>query len=363
MSPQNTSLSSLNSSLVVAPNEFFLRATINRNFEKLLHNDRILLDRLSEALSRGQSRNLITKYAVGNTYNKNDLVIFIDEKNPESTPVIYLLKCNEDNNNKVPDYDGTDVKDFSKSGWQNINAFNTLYNQVDLTGKEKEEHFSLQNYIRNCLSSEFFVSSSHINSIHDKSRYLLSDLTNISDNRENLFFPYERVSFTETGLTGYYEKYGNHLIEYTIFYNMMCNGYQSEKSNLISANTFVPDENNEHNSLYFLNETSRRIFCNNGILATDEYSNLNEYVNVYHMPLHFPIPFANTDYQIYSGANSSSIFREKNVSSINIPVYADKKTDSITSLLIVPNYNNIPIDKIALDAKSVFTCKIIGQYE
>ena len=143
--------------ITVASNELFLRATINRNLEKLLKND-MFLHSLIENYGVDDEY-AIQLYKDTREYSIGEAVIY-PEYNEDKTEIlnVYLLESVIDNNSNEPKYEIIDqyVRDFGKSGWKESNPFYSIYNS------NIPEH-GLSSFLENSISerfSDFFISGS-----------------------------------------------------------------------------------------------------------------------------------------------------------------------------------------------------------
>ena len=362
----------------VAANELFLRVTINRNLEKLLQNDITLAKKIEQ---QGTTDNFaIQFYKDTRIYNKDDIVLYYEyEADNNTIDNIYILQSLSNDNATQPRYEIIDsyIKDFNKSGWKDINPLFSIYNS-------NTPSVDIASCLDDAILNKFYLSHEMDLDYHKfgeltesnlSSKILLKDISNISDKRNQLFFPYENGSVSSDNLSGTYKKWGNGVLEYNltfklgdIFQKEMIideNGDVKELS-YIKVNSLIPLSSDEfNNDDYFLNESAYSIFNKNG--TTDKYklndtyqTNINDKVNTYHCNLEFPIHFIDSNYMIFYNTptlNSSGISQ-----SINTLSFINRKNESITVVYIIPNYNNKPIENVLLQ-NNLFQCQIIGRWK
>lgn len=364
------------SNIAVAPNELYIHYTINRNLEKLLANDNVLIEKLNK-YSIGDLGG-IQAYREGYLYGKGDIIVFID-KDGTKIKNVYLLESLVDGNGAFPEYDIVDgfVSDFSKSNWKNLNEFYSIYNSED-------ETINLSNFLEYAVSSNFHLSHEldihyhrfgeiHKDTINDK--LLKKDFSNVSDYRDRIFFSYETKKVSAGNYTGFYKKWGNGVIEYDLTY-CLGDDLKTEKTidsegsitttNYMVANSLIPLSSEEfNNDDYFMSEDDYLIFNKKG--STKKYkvgkiaqTNLNDKVNEYHGTIVFPIPFVNTDYMIFNTERTKN--SEGKIQSPNTVTFVDRQKESIKVVYLIPNYNGENIEDVLMN-NNVFQCQIIGKWK
>ena len=375
----NTISIPFNRDLNVATNEMYLRATINRNLERLLKND-LALEKVVENFSEHKVFS-IEAYKEDTTYSKGDIVVYVEfSYKKRSILNLYLLESMEDFNEKTPTYEISDgfIKDFSKSGWKNLNPFFSIFSSPP------NDETNLSSFIESSLSGKFHEEHELNKDFHKfgeltrelvEEKVLLSDFSNISDTRDKLFWAYEISSVSYDNCSGTYKKWGNGLIEYDLTF---CLGDSIKKVQTISengdvtitdyirANSLIPLSSNEfNNDDYFLDKNSYSIFnrlCSdkNYIVNGIPQTNVDERMNVYHGTIHFPIPFIDEQYMIFTSSTSNPSGKSQ---STNTLAFLNRKKDSITAMLAIPNYNGLKNIEETLLHKNVFQCQILGRWK
>lgn len=365
--------------IFVSSNELFLRATINRNLEKLLEND-LTLAKIIDHYGTG-SEFSIQIYKDTRIYVKGDIVIY-PEYNKEKTQIlnIFLLESLIDNNANTPEYEivNSYVRDFSASGWREANPLFSIYNSMD-------DSLNISSFLEYAISDKFYLShetdlSYHrFGEIHEdtlSSKLLLKNLSNIDDSRSQLFWAYEVGKVDAGNYTGMYKKWGNGIIEYDLTYCLgdsievektIDNDGSIKTTNYIKANSFIPLSTETcNNDDYFFNAEAYRIFNRagsnskytvNGISQT----NVTNQINTYTGTIVFPIPFIDTDYMIFTNSNIGNSIG--NSQSPNTVTFTNRKKESITAIYVIPNYNNVENIRDVLLKNNVFQCQILGRWK
>lgn len=366
--------------IAVSSNEMFLRATINRNLEKLLKND-LHLAKIIDSYGT-ESEFSIQIYKDTRVYEKGDVVIY-PEYDREKTEIlnIYLLESLVDGNENVPEYEivNSYVKDFTKSGWKEANPFFSIYNSTDSA-------LNVSSFLEYAISDKFYLSHETDLQYHKfgeisedtlSAKLLLKDLSNISDSRNKLFWAYETKRIEDSNFVGMYKKWGNGVLEYDLTF-CLGDSVQVEKTiapdgsivttNYIKANSFIPLSTEEfNNDDYFLNEDSYRIFNKAG--SSTKYgfggkipqTNVNAQVNAYAGTIKFPIPFADDSYMVFvSSSTADSVGHSQ---SPNALTFSNRQKGSITALYIIPNYNGIEDIEQVILRNNVFQCQIVGRWK
>ena len=103
-------------------NEIINRHTINRNFLKLLENDKALAMLMN---SPEINKNNIKAFYNGNPYSKGDLIWF-KSYSDEGTPVLHILRSLVDGNTNYPTKTTIDkVESYESSGWKDEYEYGT----------------------------------------------------------------------------------------------------------------------------------------------------------------------------------------------------------------------------------------------
>lgn len=366
--------------IAVSSNEMFLRATINRNLEKLLKND-LALAKIIDSYGTG-SEFSIQIYKDTRIYAKGDVVIY-PEYNSDNTKIlnIYLLESIEDNNTNIPKYEIIDtyIKDFTKSGWKEANPFFSIYNSVD-------PDINISSFLEYSISDKFHLSHEVDVRYHKygelsedtlSSKLLLKDLSNIADSRKNAFWAYEIGKVDADNYAGTYKKWGNGVLEYDLTFCLgdtvqvertIADDGSIKTTNYIKANSFIPLSTTAfNNDDYFMNDDAYRIFNRTG--TTTKYgvdfgvpqTNINAQVNTYTGTIVFPIKFIDDGYMIFTSSTADSSSGRSQ--SPNTFTFSNRQKESITVVYVIPNYNGIdPISEVIL-RNNVFQCQIIGRWK
>lgn len=366
--------------IAVASNEMFLRATINRNLEKLLKND-LVLARIIEHYGTG-SEFSIQIYKETRVYAKGDVVIY-PEYNRDMTDIlnVYLLQSIIDNNANEPAYEVVDkfIRNFQASGWEEINPLFSIYN----SNVSKSDISSFLEYtvgdkfhLSHELNLEYhkFGELSSVESLSAK--LLLNDMSNISDSRDDLFWPYETGSVEAGNYTGTYKKWGNGILEYDLTFCLgdsvevektIDNSGNIKATPYLKANSFIPISSSAfNNDDYFLNAESYRIF--NKVGTSDKYNvngiaqtNINKQVNTYSGTLRFPIPFADNNYMIFTSSTTGD--KQGRSQSPNTFAFANRTKEFVTAVYVIPNYNGVEDLSEVILKNNVFQCQIMGRWK
>ena len=361
----------------VASNELFLRATINRNLEKLLKNDIALANKIEEYGTNSEFS--IQGYKPTRIYNAGDAILWT-EYSDDGTEVknIYLLESMIANNANEPAYEVVDgfIKDFSKSGWKNSNPFFSIYSSNDPA-------LNISSFIESSISSKFELSHENDPQYHKfgaiskdtlSSKVLLNGMENIADSRPSLFWAYETGRFSNGSSHGTYKKWGNGVIEYDIEFSldssvklekMIAENGIVETVGYVKVNSLVPISS-EANDSYFLNEDAYTIFNKSG--SSKKYNvggvtqtNVSSKVNTYHGTIMFPIPFIDDSYMIFtSEPTDKGGYRSQSSSTL---AFLDRTKQSITAIYTIPNYNGADDIQDMLLNNNSFQCQIIGRWK
>ena len=356
----------------VATNELFLRSTINRNTERLLSNDLYLYDFVVRFKENGDYT--ILPWKASTEYCLGDVVVYTEyNRDKDAILNLYLLQCTVDGNVAEPQkriIDGY-VADFSDSGWNNLNPFLALFYSED-------PESNLSNYLAGVVSNRFELSHELDPKYHkfgNLEEHALSDValnssaTNIADERDCGYWPYETIEVKTDAYSGTMRKWGMGLVEYDLTCKLV--GSQKvtrinsegdiETVNYLAANAYSPISS-ELNDNYFMNRSAYSIFMKNGdphivdingVMQT----NLLSTVNMYHGKIEFPIPFADTNYMMFVSPTTDG-------SEIGSPcalTFADKTEKSIEMVYAIPNYNELPMEEIALKHNE-FQCQVVGKW-
>lgn len=353
----------------VTINELITNYSLNRNFIKLLDNDKKLSKVFIEKLSNVK---IITKFVQNIKYKIGQYVWFQTIYNDE--PMLFLLQSIIDNNDNTPVLEIIDNKiSFEKTGWKDKNSFVTMFSTL-VTGYIKK-------YIDSKLLPSHEISSEYhpygvIKNEDDLNKVILKkDFSNIDINRFSNYFPYETGPLLpdNTISYGYYRKWDCGLLEYNICFTL---GRDSTDSNVVKCNNVsiladsTDSEFENNNKRYFRKESDKTIFnvtnstkevTLNGIKQT----NRDSIVNSYFSTINFPIPFVDLNYMIF---NSQCVIQQRNTtlktidSGVNSLVFINKTKRSISPLYVMKSYMTADGEKSGL-LVNTFQCNIIGRWK
>jgi hypothetical protein len=398
----------------VSSSEILTRASLNRNFLKLFDND---LKLISNTMSTSGNLYRVFPWEEGKVYSKNQLVWFVDfylspanadaynkeftdletflENTPENinklknkyyTTSLYLLRSLKNGNTNMPQRTLVDmIPVFDASGWKNENPLGSIYTDYfneftvyNLKNQLYKMHESVAKYHK-------FGELSSYKEIDNK--VLKTDLSNIDPNREHVFFVNESYELDETNTIlpeSNVRIWDCGVIEYNIFFKLgdTTNSYATYNSDgslnysqyadanyidLSNKDKVFNDYTYYNNRKYYLNDEDSDIFVIKGGYNISENNinqqNVNNFINSYTGTIKFPKPFIDTNYMIFNTNTPSSILYGNSdvVSNINNLVFINKSKDSVTALLIIPNYENNTTAKVLHN--NVFKCNIIGRWK
>lgn len=398
-------------------NELFIRDTLNRNFKKLFENDMRLLANSLDVYS-GVYR--VLPYDEEKTYQKNDLVWFVDVYIPPgkkelydhdiavenskpipdndklkeifnkySTTTLYLLKSTRNNNTFKPKRTLINMEPrFDASFWKNENPFGSIFTDyLDEFVLYKMRDSILELHDKNKKYHKFGSLSAY--SELDK-KVLKTDLKNIDPDRDHIFFPNETemVQSTDVIIDGWMRKWDCGLLEYNIIYKLgdtqadyatynettgnikLMQGVGANTFNLKNIITNTDPVTTFDNRRYYLNDDDADIFApvypaeNTQMLNMNGITqiNVNDFINTYTGTIKFPVPFIDTNYCIFNTMQPCVMINkigtdvEPNVNNI---VFANKARNAVTAVLIVPTYAGGE-PKVLYNNK--FMCQIVGRW-
>ena len=345
-------------------NEVINRHTINRNFLKLLENDKALDQLMSSQLI---NQNNIIPYFKGKTYQKNDLIWFKD-KNSNGEPMLYILRSLIDNNSNIPTKSVIDkIESFEDSCWKDEYEYGSI---IENSIKSYLSYVFDRNIEANhILNAEYHKFKQLTDSqAYDNTKLLLRDLTNIQADRTINHFPYETIMLKPDNVVqnGYYRKWNCGLLEYDIIFKL---GFQGQTIDINDSTYEVIEANNlssyDEDCQYSSDDSD--IFNQPGTISVQINNTyqigLNKYCNAYAGMINFSEMFKDNDYMIFSGDIAC---QERNTKSPTIDsganslVYVNKTTESVTPLLIV--YPSDTAEIFGLVANT-FSCRIVGRWK
>lgn len=393
-SPSNSNTSkaiinTLNTDVVIGPNEPMINHVFNRNAKKLLENDLALYDLYRKIFSQVG----IKDYMPSATYNNGDFIWFIENYR------LYLLKCVVNGNTKRPVIklnNGEPIESYLKnSGWENKNKYLTIFD------------FGIAQFIQSLVDVQF---DEHQNDIlchpfgevsldpHDDAyigtRLLKNDMSNIDPSRNKVFFPQivQKLDSNVAVLNGYMRNYGT-ILEYDIIVKLAANDIVQDnqifsQSSALSANILKlsmytgltkSSVSFQENSRYFKNSSTLDIFSPElddsqkyvAKIGMMKQANRNDYVNTYSAKITFPKPFSNRNYMVFSNSilcqtNGTTVDGHKLVvPSSNEIAICNKTRDSITLLNITfPKQTTFGDEGYNAQNGGIvsnsFHCKVIG---
>lgn len=399
----------------IASNELLVNIVLNRVFRKLFENDKELIVKADE-INGGLYR--VLPWDETKTYNKNDLVWYVDVYAPpakeeeynaavkeieenNSDPIIikqkikflqdrictvtlYLLRSLKNNNTSRPQRTLVDmVPLFDVSGWKNENPMGSIYTDFfedftvdNITRMLREAHETIQTYHK-------FGKLEKFDDIKEK--ILENKMPNIDPTRKKVFFANTTFALKEskTVISGSCRKWDCGLLEYDITYKLGDSDVEYSAYNAdgtvklrddLDANYLrlgkraveSLDEGDIYdNRRYYLNDDDSTIFvvANDATIAEAGITqhNINDKINSYCGTIKFDVPFIDTNYSIFPEAISGAITAEENiVKNINSMVFVNKCRNSVTALLVIPNYGG---SEYRVLGENTFRCRITGRWK
>lgn len=352
----------------VSINELINRHTLNRNFEKLLDNDKKLAKLIDDMV---QSATTIKEYYPGIAYTKG---IYVWYKTAYKGKVqLFLLQNLIENNSNEPTLDDdTETASFRKSGWDNKNELKSVFDN------------SIKEYVGKYVQTRLLANHAYNTKYHRygtlkdddeaQDKILLADISNIKIDRKTKFYPYETVPLEETNsvVDGYYRRWDNGLLEYDITFKL---GYTGDTEingmkyqNIVCNNLSITVEDD---AKYFMSDDDKTIFQETDkntlstIIGDMVQSNRNKLVNVYSATVDFPLAFVDTNYMIFA-SDITQQKRDQDKSSVdsgsNTLTYVNRTTSSISPIYITTNTNSNSIDAVGL-VSNTFHCQIVGRWK
>jgi hypothetical protein len=272
---------------------------------------------------------------------------------------------------------------FDASGWKNENPSGTIYTDFfkDFTVLNLKKNLHEMHEI-----SKKYHKFGELSSLADLDRAILkNDMSNLNPDREVGFFPNETVELdsTDTIVGGSMRKWDCGLVEYDLIFKL-----GDSKSTFASYNpdgsvktsedldANYLDLNSENyggsiysefnNRKYYLDDSDSDIFSlSGGFDATVNdlvQHNVNDVLNSYCGTIKFPISFIDKNYAIFHPEIPSSIMLDGNEieRNVNCMVFVNKSRESVTAMLIVPNYLS---GKTKVLGENRFRCQIVGRWK
>lgn len=381
----------------VAVNEYISRHTINRNIERLLHND-LQLEGIYKSVLESLA---ISPYSSTRSepYMYNQLVWY---RNQHDTSELYLLRCVMDYNPYSPQVaidakDSNGVIDFEAYGWSDQNGYLDVLNTTVRKTISRTIATSLFNQHVNDKTYHKFgeINDDPTSTNYYANKLMLNDLSNQKYPRQTAFYPCQTGHFTTDQITyGTYNIWDNGLLELDLTFRV---GYRAENNSNpdslytvltcndvdIPATDMDADESEyQDNSLYFNTPSDMTIFRHVGgqqsSIGSTIQLNRNNYVNTYSADLVFPTivfggqtvqGFCDRNYMVFTGM---AMGQDRNGDtktvnpSANQMTYVNRTMKSITALLVM--FEDIHEDSIATNAvqnglvSNSFSCHIVGRW-
>lgn len=349
-----------------AGNEILNRHTINRNFLKLLENDKILDSLMNSPII---NKTGITPYLSTKIYNKNDLIWYKDFNQKTNQPVLYILRSLCDNNSSKPEKTYYDkVETFEDSGWKDEYEYGSIIENSILTYLGIAFNRNIEaNHILNSTYHKFGQLTE--DKTYDDSKLLNRNLDNLVYDRPTNHFPYQTISLSIDNVVqnGYYRKWNCGILEYFIIFKLgfygQYNTVNDIKYEILSANVLSSVED----KYLFSSGDDKLIFNQPGNLSVyinDMYQvGLNSECNNYSGVINFPEAFKDTNYMVFAAdiaCQDRNTYTPTIDSGVNTMIYVNKNTNSITPLLIIqPKENAVKSGLVSNN----FSCKIIGRWK
>ena len=315
----------ISSNVDVAPNEYVLKYSYNRNFLKLCKNDEYLASQLSAEPGKFH----VETYNKKKTYRKDEYVFYKLKKDAQQ---FYLLQSLQNANMHKPLAtidDNGNIAIVNGEWWKIVGI------PYDAESKSKSPKGIADEYV---LQKKNIFRSQHEQSddLHptrelgfSKSTVLFKNLTNIDSQQSSFMYPshIEMLHNDDTIQHGYLRKWENGLLEYDIVFKVGVVGKTEYGQDLISANNqrFF---NRNTNNLYFKEPEDFAIFAQGGTdsVVTDDSKqvNLNRNLNAYVGNIQFPEPFKDTNYMIFTTNIKNVDIESPNVTLKDIEVFDNR---------------------------------------
>lgn len=380
----------------VAVDEYITRHSLNRNIERLLHNDLQL-----EQIYRNVLESInISPYSTTRSepYMYNDLIWF---RNENDFSDLYLLRSIMDYNKYSPQIaidkkDKYGVIDFESYGWSDQNGYLDVLNTTIRKSIARSIAAKLVDHVNDDEYHRFGeINDDPTSPQYYKNKLMLKDLSNQKYPRKTTFYPCQTGYFTDDTVTyGTYSIWDNGLLELdlvfrvgwrpennlnpdSLYTTLVCNDVQ-----ISPTDDTLDDASYNENSKYFASDGDMQIFRQtagmNSTIGSTIQMNRNDYVNTYSADIHFPTisyagqtitGFCDRNYMVFTGMTMS---QDKNGNSqtispsSNVMTYTNRTMKSITALLIM--FENKDIDASHPPsttnglASNTFTCHIVGRW-
>ena len=352
-------------------NQLINQFAYNKSLIDLFNND-LYLQQIYDQIYNGQQKG-IQAYNSNATYKKGDLIWF-KANNYKGIPTLYLLESVIDGNNNKPTlvFDN-DQYTFEKSGWKDKNEYNTFLNS------DVSSYIVMQfnKYIDSFhgYDQEYHKFGKLENDEDAYAKIMLNDVTNIDENRKQIFYPNVTFCLTEDNviLNGICRKWDNGLLEYDIVFKLGSTGnvqdIRGTQYEVIECNNLSIDtESNAADYFQTTDDYSMFNVKNNNATYIEGMMQTNKtgYCDSYSAKIQFPIEFADTNYMLF-GSNVRSVERDTKKQSIdcnlNSLVYINKTTKSIDAVYVVAPSTDVKKESYNGLVSNSFHCQIIGKWK
>ena len=317
----------ISSHVDVSLNEYVTKYSINRNFLKLVENDKSLSAEIDAKLDEG----LVHSYILGKTYSRGNCVFY---KTTVDSQSLYLLCCDAEDTTSQPPQTylnkAGDIVVRSSDDWKIVGIPH---------GMEASPRDYALEYVNS--NKQQFLSAHQDNtalSAHPtgplgmkQSSIAFTTLENIKEDRRTFFYPnqFRTLNADNTIIAGYMRKWDNGLLEYDVVFRVGSAGeFSDDGQALISANNLEVYHRNQ-NFLYFKDNADFKLFSqSNGYHITTNGTkqvNLNTNINAYFGEIQFPEEFMDLNYMVFTSQEKNI---ETEAKSINNEVLKPGEYDS-----------------------------------
>lgn len=343
----------------VSPSEYVTKFSINRNFIKLVDND-ILIENYISQLAYDRK---IQSFINNKTYNSGEYVFY--KVNPQSES-LYLLSCAEAGNQKPT----TIINSANEEVVVNSNQWKIVGIPAELsvnpTDVAHEYVLSNKNSFLNTHQHNIDLSAHPTKELGlSNSTVLFTSLENISEHRDTFYYPNIVKSLIpdNTIIGGFLRKWDNGLLEYDIIFRLGYFGENDEAGyNILSANN-LRISNQYDNPLYFKYSDDYNIFSQGDdyyvFIDKTKQVNLNTNINTFYGQIKFPEEFKDLNYMCFSSSLKNVESEAKSVANI---ILQKEKYDSrliINGLTITGTVTSCATDKEFIIPSEI---KTIGNY-
>ena len=297
----------------IAPNEYFTKYSFNRNFNKLISND---INLFNSTVSDSDTNDPIGMLSSTQTYNKqktyqNGECVFYKIQY-DDTKFYILSSCADGNTHKpmVRKNDKTgELYVINSDYWKILGIPSTQgeskpKDKADVQMNEDLTNFKVEHELNTTTLSAHPTGKL---GLKESTKTFLT-LENITDDRQNLFYPNVIQSFVadNTTYSGYMRKWDNGLLEYDVVFRLGYISSDAEGYALLSANNLVVPNANK-NFMYFKDDKDYEIFNQGGenyvVTETTKQVNLNKQLNAYSGKISFIEPFKDLNYMVFTSGS------------------------------------------------------------